>query len=95
MSLDRSAVEQVARLARLALAPDQATALQAELNGILELVAHLQGADITSIEPLSHPLEITARLRPDIVTETDQREVFQAIAPAVEAGLYLVPRVIE
>ena len=95
MSLDRSAVEQVARLARMALAPDQTTSLQAELNGILELVARLQAADIASVVPLSHPLEISARLRPDIVTEADQREVFQAIAPAVEAGLYLVPRVIE
>jgi aspartyl-tRNA(Asn)/glutamyl-tRNA(Gln) amidotransferase subunit C len=95
MSLDRTTVEQVARLARLALAPDQVTALQEELNGILALVARLQSADITAVEPLSHPLEITARLRPDVVTEADQREVFQAIAPAVEAGLYLVPRVIE
>ena len=95
MSLDRSTVEQVARLARLALAPDQVTALQVELSGILDLAARLQSADIAAVQPLSHPLEKTARLRPDIVTESDQREVFQAIAPAVEAGLYLVPRVIE
>ncbi len=95
MSLDRSTVEQVARLARLALATDQTAALQAELNGILEMVARLQEAEIAAVEPLSHPLEITARLRPDVVTETDQREVFQGIAPAVESGLYLVPRVIE
>jgi len=95
MSLDRSSVEQVARLARLALAPDQVATLQEELNGILELAARLQGAEIALVEPLSHPLEITARLRPDDVTEGDEREVFQAIAPAVEDGLYLVPRVIE
>jgi len=95
MSLDRSSVEQVARLARLALAPDQVAILQEELNGILELAARLQGADIAAVEPLSHPLEITARLRPDAVTEDNERETFQAIAPAVEDGLYLVPRVIE
>ncbi len=95
MSLDRSTVQQVARLARLALAHDQEAALQAELNGILELVARLQVADIAAVEPLSHPLDKTARLRPDVVTENDQREIFQAIAPAVEAGLYLVPRVID
>lgn len=95
MSLDKSTVEQVARLARLALEPDQATTYQAELSGILALVARLQDADVSAVEPLSHPLEIVARMRADVVTESDQREVFQAIAPAVEDGHYLVPQVIE
>ena len=95
MSLDRSTVEQVARLARLALEPEQTASFQTELNGILGLVARLQEADVAAVEPLFHPLEIVARMRPDVVTESDQRDLFQAIAPEVEAGLYLVPRVIE
>jgi aspartyl-tRNA(Asn)/glutamyl-tRNA(Gln) amidotransferase subunit C len=95
MSLDSSTVAHVARLARLALEPQQVPAILAELNGILALVERLQQADVTALEPLSHPLDMVARTRPDIVTETDRREAFQAIAPAVEGGYYLVPRVIE
>jgi aspartyl-tRNA(Asn)/glutamyl-tRNA(Gln) amidotransferase subunit C len=95
MSLDKSAVEQVARLARLAMDDRQASSWQAELNGILGLVERLQGANVAGVEPLSHPLDLSARMRPDVVTETDRRALFQSIAPAVDAGLYLVPRVIE
>ncbi|MBI1732394.1 MAG: Asp-tRNA(Asn)/Glu-tRNA(Gln) amidotransferase subunit GatC [Gammaproteobacteria bacterium] len=95
MSLDKSAVERVAVLARLALDDRQVAACQSELNGILDLVERLQGASVTGVEPLSHPLDIVARLRPDLVTESDQRALFQSIAPAVDSGLYLVPRVIE
>lgn len=95
MSLDRSTVTRVARLARLDLEPDQVDAFQHELDGILALVERLQDAEIGAVEPLSHPLDMAARMRPDIVTEPDQRALFQALAPAVEAGHYLVPRVIE
>ncbi len=95
MSLDRSTVTRVARLARLDLEPDQVDAFQHELDGILALVERLQEAEIGAVEPLSHPLDMGARMRPDIITEPDQRALFQALAPAVEAGHYLVPRVIE
>jgi aspartyl-tRNA(Asn)/glutamyl-tRNA(Gln) amidotransferase subunit C len=95
MSLDKSTVEQVARLARLALDERQAVAWQAELNGILGLVERLLGAAVDGVEPLSHPLDLAARTRPDRVTETDQRDLLQSLAPSVDAGLYLVPRVIE
>jgi aspartyl-tRNA(Asn)/glutamyl-tRNA(Gln) amidotransferase subunit C len=95
MSLDRSAVEQVARLARLALEPGQKDAFLGELNAILGLVERLQEANVAGVAPLSHPLDMTARTRPDVVTESDQRPRFQALAPAVEGGHYIVPRVIE
>jgi aspartyl-tRNA(Asn)/glutamyl-tRNA(Gln) amidotransferase subunit C len=95
MSLDRSAVEHVARLARIALDPAQTVAMQAELGGILELVAQLQAAQVTDVEPLSNPLELSAPSRTDVVSEADARAQLQAVAPSVEAGYYLVPRVIE
>lgn len=95
MSLDRSTVTQVARLARLALEPAHVDAFKRELDGILTLVERLQEADVGATEPLSHPLDMVARMRPDVVTESDHRAEFQALAPAVAAGHYLVPRVIE
>ena len=94
MSLDKTAVEQIARLARLSLDADEATSYQAELGQILDLVNQLEAAT-ASVEPLAHPLDLSARLRPDEVTATDQRDAFQAQAPAVEDGYYLVPKVID
>lgn len=95
MSLDKTEIEQIARLARLALDEAEITLYQRELSKILDLVNTMNSVDTAAVQPLAHPLEITARLRPDEVTETDQREKFQAIAPAVANGYYLVPRVIE
>ena len=66
-----------------------------QLSNILELVEHMNQADTATIEPIAHPFESSQRLRPDVVTETDQRDIFQAIAPQVEAGLYLVPKSID
>lgn len=95
MALDRTDVEQIAHLARIAIQGDDADAITAKLSGIMGLIDQLQAVDTSGIEPLAHPLETTQRLRADNVTETNQREALQAIAPATEEGLYLVPRVIE
>ena len=95
MALERTEVEKIAHLARLGLAEDELTATTATLNNILGLIDAMQAVDTTGIEPLAHPLEATQRLRADVVTETNQRDAYQAIAPAVEQGLFLVPKVIE
>ena len=95
MALERSEVEKIAHLARLGLAEADLPRTTETLNNILGLIDRMQAVDTVGIEPLAHPLETTQRLRADVVTETNQREAFQAIAPAVEEGLYLVPRVIE
>ena len=95
MALDRTDVEQIAHLARIAIQGDDADAITAKLSGIMGLIDQLQAVDTSGIEPLAHPLETTQRLRADNVTEPNQREALQAIAPATEEGLYLVPRVIE
>jgi aspartyl-tRNA(Asn)/glutamyl-tRNA(Gln) amidotransferase subunit C len=70
-------------------------AARTQLSGIFELIAEMQAVDTTGIAPMSHAQDLSQRLREDIVTETNQRELFQSIAPQVEAGLYLVPQVIE
>ncbi|PAU85643.1 Asp-tRNA(Asn)/Glu-tRNA(Gln) amidotransferase subunit GatC [Pseudomonas jilinensis] len=95
MAFDRSDVEKIAHLARIAISEDEIPATTAKLSGILGLIDQMQAVDTTGIEPLAHPLETTQRLRPDSVTEQNQRDAYQAIAPATEAGLYLVPKVIE
>ncbi|MEQ8800099.1 MAG: Asp-tRNA(Asn)/Glu-tRNA(Gln) amidotransferase subunit GatC [Phycisphaerales bacterium] len=95
MSLKPEQVRKVAFLARLRLEEDRVPEYASELSGILGLVDQLEQADTEGVEPMAHPLDLTARLRPDTVTEADQRDAFQAVAPATEDGLYLVPRVIE
>ena len=95
MALERSEVEKIAHLARLGLNEDDLPRTTETLNNILGLIDRMQAVDTTGIEPLAHPLETTQRLRTDAVTESNQRDAYQAIAPAVEEGLYLVPRVIE
>jgi len=95
MSLSTDDIKKVARLARLAMPEAEITAAHAQLSGIFGLIAEMQAVDTNGIEPMPHAQEITQRLREDIVTETNQREAFQAIAPQVERGLYLVPQVIE
>jgi len=82
-------------LARIRVDDEQVSAMENDLGNILDLVDQLSAADTDAVEPLAHPLDAVQRLRPDEVTETNQREAFQAIAPATENGLYLVPRVIE
>ena len=95
MALERSDVEKIAHLARLGLNEAEIPQTTATLNNILGLVDAMQAVDTAGIEPLAHPLEATQRLRADEVTEQNHRDAYQAIAPAVENGLFLVPKVIE
>jgi aspartyl-tRNA(Asn)/glutamyl-tRNA(Gln) amidotransferase subunit C len=95
MSLDRNDVVNIAHLARLAIAENDIPEYARNLSNILQFVEQMSAVDTSDVEPMAHPLEMAQRLREDTVTESDQREHFQAIAPAVEAGLYLVPKVIE
>ena len=95
MSIDKVEIEKIANLARLRVSADEITELQGRLGDILAMVDTLQAVDTTGIEPMANPLDATQRLRADVVSEDNQRERFQAIAPAAENGLYLVPKVIE
>ena len=95
MSLSVADVRRIARLARLALTDEEAVATQAQLGSVFGLIERLQAVDTDGVEPMTHPQPMALRLRPDEVTEADRRADFQAVAPAVEQGLYLVPRVIE
>lgn len=95
MSLTSDDVKRVAKLARLGLTDVETTETLAQLNSILELVDQMQQIDTDGVEPLAHPLELKQTLRVDAVAETNQRDKFQAIAPQADAGLYLVPRVVE
>ena len=95
MVLDKKDIEKIAWLARLDIAPRDIPEYARDLTNILGLVMQMNQVDTASIEPLAHPLELNARGRKDIVTETNQREHFQQYAPALADGHYLVPRVIE
>lgn len=95
MSLDADDIRKLAELARIEIPEDEIPARLADLSGILALIDQLQAADTEGVAPLAHPLETPLRLRDDAVTETDRRDVLLALAPAAEAGLYLVPKVIE
>ena len=99
MSLSLEQVRHIARLARIELGAEETPALMARLNRVLGLIEQLQAVDTRGIEPMAHALDarraVSQRLRADAVTEGDRRGEFQAVAPAVEGGLYLVPKVIE
>jgi aspartyl-tRNA(Asn)/glutamyl-tRNA(Gln) amidotransferase subunit C len=95
MSLSDDQIRRLARLARIALQPGETGEIGKRLNRILSLVDEMQAVDTAGIEPMSHALDLVQRLRADEVTETDRRELDQSVAPAVEEGLYLVPKVIE
>lgn len=95
MHIDAERVRQIAYLARIGLAEGEADQYISELESILTMVDRMQAVDTASVEPLAHPLEMSQRLRPDAVTESDQRDRFQAGAPATADGFYLVPRVVE
>ncbi len=95
MSLNLEDVHKVARLARLAMTEEEVRAAHIRLTDIFGLIAEMQAVDTSGIEPMSHAQDVTQRLREDVITEVNQRELFQSIAPQVEAGLYLVPQVIE
>ena len=99
MSLTPDQVQRIALLARIAVSPEEAQGVTDRLNQVLGLIDQLQALDTRGIEPMAHALDaqlaVRQRLRPDAVTEPDRRDDFQAAAPAVEHGLYLVPKVIE
>jgi aspartyl-tRNA(Asn)/glutamyl-tRNA(Gln) amidotransferase subunit C len=99
MSLTPDQVHRIALLARIAVDPEEARGVTDHLNRVLGLIDQLQAVDTQGIEPMSHALDtqlsVRQRLRPDEVTEADRRDDYQRGAPAVEQGLYLVPKVIE
>lgn len=95
MTVHQDDIEKLAELARVRITVEEAAEVTARIATILGLVDQLQSVDTAAVEPMANPLDAVQRLRVDAVTEANQREAFQAIAPAVENGLYLVPKVIE
>lgn len=95
MSLAAEDVKKIAHLARLAISEQDIPLYARNLSNIFALVDAMNQVDTSAVEPMAHPLNVTQRLREDVVSEPNQREQFQALAPATEAGLYLVPKVIE
>lgn len=95
MSLSDDQIRRIARLARIAVRPEESAAVAERLNRVLALIDEMRAADTSGIEPMSHALDVVQRLRPDEVSEGDRREAYQSVAPSVEEGLYLVPKVIE
>jgi len=95
MSLERTDVEKIAHLARVEIGAEELDAIASDLSNILDLVEQLSAVDTEGVVPMAHPLHMAQRLRPDEVSEENQRELFQSIAPQTEAGLYLVPKVID
>lgn len=95
MSLDRSDVDKIAHLARLQIEEQDTPEYAQNLTNILDLVDQMQAVDTTDIAPMAHPLDAVQRLRSDVVTEENQRDQLQTVSPAVENGLFLVPKVIE
>lgn len=95
MSLEKTDVEKIAHLARLAIKEDAVPGYAEDLSGILSLVDEMNAVDTNGVEPLAHPHDANQRLREDVVTEKNQREYLQQNAPQTDAGLFLVPKVIE
>jgi aspartyl-tRNA(Asn)/glutamyl-tRNA(Gln) amidotransferase subunit C len=95
MSLSLEQVQRIAHLARIEISEAEARTTQGHLNGIFALIEQMQAVDTAGVAPMAHAQDLSQRLREDAVTESDRRAAFQAVAPETEAGLYLVPRVIE
>jgi len=95
MSLTIDDVKRIAHLARIEVDEKEAAQVLGQLSGIFTLISEMQAVDTAGVEPMSHAQDLMLRLRDDIVTESDQHAAFQAVAPQVDAGLYLVPKVIE
>jgi len=95
MSLTLDDVKRIAMLARIGLADDEAERTLGQLNAVFGLIERLQAVDTRGVEPMTHPVDMGLRLRDDAVDEPQRRDDYQATAPSVERGLYLVPRVIE
>ena len=95
MAIEQDEIEKLAELARIRIKDDQIGEVTQRITAILAMVDQLQAVDTSAVEPMANPLDASQRLRADEVTEMNRREAFQAIAPVVEDGLYLVPKVIE
>jgi aspartyl-tRNA(Asn)/glutamyl-tRNA(Gln) amidotransferase subunit C len=95
MRLSPEEVQQIAMLARLEIGDAEARALQSQLSDILSMIGEMQKVNTDGIEPMAHARDVTLRLRADEVSEPDRRDAYQSVAPRVESGLYLVPKVIE
>ncbi len=95
MSLTPDDVRRLARLARIAIQPEESGAVLDRLNRVLDLIEQMRRVNTQGVEPMAHALDVVQRLRPDEVREANQREAYQSVAPAVDEGLYLVPKVIE
>ena len=95
MSLTLEQVKRIAHLARIEISDAEALTTQGHLNGIFQLIEQMQAVDTTGVEPMAHAQDVSQRLREDTVTEGDRRAANQSVAPETEAGLYLVPKVIE
>lgn len=95
MSLSLDEVHRIAHLARIEITDAEANATLGQLNGIFSLIEAMQAVNTAGVAPMAHAQDLPQRLREDRVTESDQRAAFQAVAPETEAGLYLVPKVIE
>jgi aspartyl-tRNA(Asn)/glutamyl-tRNA(Gln) amidotransferase subunit C len=95
VSLTTNDVKKIAHLARLGIDESDIESYARDLSGMLDLMTQMSELNTDDVIPMAHPMDQVQRLRPDIVTEQNNRELFQAIAPQVEAGLYLVPKVIE
>ena len=95
MSLTLEQVKRIAHLARVEISDAEALTTQGHLNGIFQLIEQMQAIDTRGIEPMAHAQDVYQRLREDAVTEVDRRGAYQSVAPEIEGGLYLVPKVIE
>jgi aspartyl-tRNA(Asn)/glutamyl-tRNA(Gln) amidotransferase subunit C len=93
--VDRSEIAKLSELARIEIADSTVDEVAKSITEILAFVDQLQAVDTTGVIPMAHPLDAVQRLRADVVSETDHRQAFQAIAPAAGAGFYLVPKVID
>ncbi|KZZ41734.1 Asp-tRNA(Asn)/Glu-tRNA(Gln) amidotransferase subunit GatC [Bacterioplanoides sp.] len=95
MALDQDQIRDIAALSRLQIDDTQVSEYQKNLSNILDLVDQLAAVDTSAVEPMAHPLDAVQRLRADVVTETNERERFQKVAPQVAEGHYIVPKVVE
>ena len=95
MALSSAEIQRIAHLARIEITPAEVVDVRAKLDSIFELIGRMRAIDTIDIVPMSHAQDLTLPLREDAVTETDRHELYQSVAPAIQSGLYLVPKVIE
>jgi len=95
MALYSEDIQRIAHLARIEITADEVVDVRTKLDSIFDLIERMRAVDTNGIVPMSHAQEVTLPLREDVVTETNRRELYQSVAPAVQDGLYLVPKVIE